>query len=272
MCRSSIEAEIILRELEKKPIEHLTFPSHFDVAIQLKKEMSGHRFSTDALVSIVSKDPVVAMKTIQAAKQKDHKVTPASIREAVECLGPEQTKKVVLTTITKQLDQVKGLLRFASITRLIWLNSIYLASAAYEIAEAHTDLDPNEAFLNGLVLNTGAFYLIYQASLIQTLRENIDDVLSSIDRFYLGRTKELMSYFEMSEKSIHSVSIQLLKGTVMKEPPQTMLEVLYAANQIACSKFPWINQEEDIIVEQEMYVELLPAIEERFQLLKTSNY
>lgn len=270
MC-SSIEADAILDSLERLPVETDVFPTHFDVSVRMKQLISSPMSSQVLLEKAVKRDPIVSLKIMQHANKdllRPNRLQ--SITDAIKHIGYDKAKKIALETTLKQLEQSKQMLAICKLNRLIWLHSLYCACAAYVIADNVTDFDPEEAYLAGLSLNIGAFYLLYKASKIQILRENMDDVVYAIEMNYLKRTKELLPGFEMTNRTVQAVCIDLVSCDVCDQEANSLTEVICGANQLASSRYPWVTYHDDDVKEEECEFKLyLPEIEVMFQDIKS---
>lgn len=263
---TSIEAGVLIKSLEARPVELTTFPSHFDIAIQIKNAMHDTRLSIKNIGKIIKKDPLISTKIVRSANAAGiytgHSI--ADIESAVSRLGFDAVKRIVLGVVLLQLTKAKEMIPFSNISRFIWLHSIYTASAAKVVTRRLTKLNPSEAFYSGLVLNMGAFYLLYQAAAFPILKNSIDDVIFSISKYYLKRTIDVLKVFEVNESVITAIDIRHIQSVNEITTPQSQTDIIYIANYLASAKFPWITKENSQKEIKQEYQELIPEIEEVF--------
>lgn len=240
---SSIQAHILIEELEKRPVTNVTFPSHFNVAIELRNAISQPGVSTRQLAAIVRKEPLVAARVVKAANTVG--ITSGTsifdIEKAIHRIGMDSVKRIVLGVTMVQLARSKEMISFASLSRLVWLHSLYCASASSVIAEAETSFNPNEMFFSGLLLNIGAFYLLYQAATNKVLRENVDDVIHSVKKYHIKRSVEILKFLSVPEETINTINILERRESPFHSSLPDRKDVLIVANELASQKYPWIE-------------------------------
>lgn len=122
----------------------------------------------------------------------------------------------------------------------------------------------------GLMLNVGAFYLLYQACNTPLLRDDYDAVVDGIDQYYLLRTIDILTMFEMSQVCIGAVSIDKDSPLPYPEKITSLREVVRIANSLSACRFPWITTDLKNI-EPVDYIDLLPEIDEMFKVMKNSE-
>lgn len=263
--------EDLLEEVMGKEVEYLTFPSHFDVAIKIKQALSDYSKTIEYIAEAIKRDPLISLKVLQEASRRNRPpIKVLSLPRAIAILGFEHLKRIVLTVVSKQLDQSKATVRHAALSRLIWLNSLYTASAAHVLSNDLTSFDPEEAFMCGLMLNIGAFYLLHQACVTPALRNDFESTVEGIDQYYLFRTIDILTIFEMSSTCIRAVSIHEGEEGWPGEL-KTLTDVIKTANLLSSSKYPWVTTEKIENID-ERYLEKLPEIEEMFQMLKNNKF
>lgn len=255
-----------------KEAEYLSFPSHFDVAIKIKQAVSDYTRSIEYVAEIIKCDPLISMKVLQEASRRNRTgIKLTNLAKAVNILGFEHIKRIALVMSVKQIDKSRAMIKFVALSRLIWLNSLYTASAAHAIANKHTGFDPEEAFMCGLMLNVGAFYLLHQACLSPQLKNDYTAVVDGIDHYYLSRTKDVLTVFEMSPVCLSAVAIEKTFDRHWPEDFIKLRDVIHAANTLAAVKFPWVTADvSDIDISD--YSGIIPEIDEMFLILKNNDF
>ena len=255
-----------------KEAEYLSFPSHFDVAIRIKQAVSDYTRSIEYVAEIIKCDPLISMKVLQEASRRNRTgIKMTNLAKAVNVLGFEHIKRIALVMSVKQIDKSRGMIKFVALSRLIWLNSLYTASAAHVTANKLTSFDPEEAFMCGLMLNVGAFYLLHQACLSPQLKNDYTAVVDGIDHYYLSRTKDVLTIFEMSPVCLSAVAIEKTFDRHWPEDFIKLRDVIHAANTLAAVKFPWVTADvSDIDISD--YSGIIPEIDEMFLILKNNDF
>ncbi len=260
----------VIDDVMGKEIEILTFPSHFSVAIEIKQALSDYTKPIEYIAEVIKKDPLITAKILQEASRRNvGGLRVINLAKAINILGFEHIKRIILVMVSKQIDQSKLTIRYASISRLIWLNTLYTGAAAHVLSNSLSSFDPEEALTCGLMLNIGAFYLLYQACVNPILRDDYDAVVDGIDQYYLSRTIDILTMFEMSSVAIHAVSIDR-DDSIWPAKIKTLRDVVKIANNLSLAKFPWITSDVKD-VENLDYADLLPEIDEMFMLMKNGE-
>lgn len=266
------DKESLIEEIMGKEADYLSFPSHFDVAIRIKQAVSDYTRSIEYIAEIIKCDPLISVKVLQEASRRNRtglKLT--SLAKAVNILGFEHIKRIALVMSVKQIDKSRGMIKYVALSRLIWLNSLYTASAAHVIANKYSSFDPEEAFMSGLMLNIGAFYLLHQACISPTIRNDYTAVVEGIDQYYLQRTKDVLAIFEVSPVCIAAVSLDRVTNGQWPEDYSKLRNVIHAANTIAAVKFPWVTADVSEI-DLSHCEEILPEIHDMFITLKNNDF
>lgn len=141
----------------------LRLPSLPDVALKLKEAIQNQVGVHDA-AEIIQLDPAIVAKLIQVANSPLY-ATGAPIgncRDAVARIGLNATRNLVLSISLKQLFQctdpelMKGMLG-------LWRNSLYVSSLSFVLAQACSNINPEDALLAGLIADIGAIPLLHYA-------------------------------------------------------------------------------------------------------------
>ncbi len=267
---SSIEAHRLLLEMRKAPVTTSVFPSHFSVAIQLRTAIADQKSNNKAIANIIRKEPLIASKIVTAANSANTigLASITDIEKSIGRLGLDQIKRIVLGVTMLQLVHAKEILPYSDLFRLVWLNSIYTASATSVIARQLTDESPSEAFFAGLVLNIGAFYLLYRAAVNPVLQKNMDDVVVFVKDDYIKRSIEVLECLSMPSSVVDAVRIQEKSHDDLTED-LTLSDCVFIGNALATQEYPWITHDETTGPDLSKYKEYKDDITELF--LKTKS-
>ena len=169
----------------------------------------------------------------------------------------------------QQLSKSKEMLVFASLTRKLWLNAVYMASASYVIAHKLTNFNKDEMLFMGLMVNMGGFYLLYQVSQHAELRHSEEDVHEAIRNHYLSLTSKVLKHLNLSESFCEEIDFKTLEGTKLETVPKSQKELIYAANILASKHYPWDRFHEDFECLHKMYYDLEDEINKRLRSLQS---
>jgi putative nucleotidyltransferase with HDIG domain len=123
------------------------FPAAARMALQV---FLRENWQASELGSIAQSDPTLAAHLIRAANSWAHspRQAIATIPHAIAYIGAERTSRILCAASMKPLFTSAAL-------RQIWNHSVEAAEAARQLAKASGSLDPEEAFLAGLVHDAG---------------------------------------------------------------------------------------------------------------------
>jgi putative nucleotidyltransferase with HDIG domain len=154
---------------------------------------------------------------------------------------------------------------YASLTQSLWEHSIKTACAAKVIAKNLTKLNPDEAFLAGLVHDLGAFYMLYRATQYDELRSRPDSVKYLIIQWHESIGVSLLGALGMPEEIVNATVDHDQLRTC---PPvvRNLSDVIYIANMLAGGHFEWLLQDQqdepaDLIELNAKFDYLMPEIE-----------
>jgi len=154
--------EDIARELSS---DSVVFPTCFDVALRLRKELQNPDLSIPRMAKVVALEPLVATRLMQLAGSVLHSPdgTPArDLQAAINRLGVELVRTTALAIAMSQLLRSKETALFGDFAKALWGHSIGVAAAARLLAQTFTRINPDQALLAGLVHDLGAFYMLYR--------------------------------------------------------------------------------------------------------------
>lgn len=267
---SSLQSHQLFEHLAKKPIDNVTFPIHLNVVMKIRDAINDPKSSTKLLTDIIKAEPMISARIIQSANSASSHgyVRILDVEKAVMKLGNETIRRTTLAVAMAQLARSKDLLVFSSLSRRIWLHSLYTASASYVIAKEYTNINPDEALFSGLMLNIGAFYFLWLASRLPGSDIFIDDVRIAIDRHYLVLTHGVLKHMSMPKELLQSLEIHAHTDQILLDAPTTIQEIIYAANVLASAKFPWIEEDYSVEFLSPLYTKTIPLIEQHFTLLR----
>src|ERR1035437_10253313 len=138
----------MLEDIARELAGVVVFPTSFDTALRLRKELQNPDLPTARIASIVSVEPLVATKLMQLAGSALYSPdgTPAQdLRAAISRLGVELVRTTALTIAMSQLIRSRDLETFCDLTQTLWNHSLKTAAAARILARAQTRINPDAA-------------------------------------------------------------------------------------------------------------------------------
>lgn len=166
----------LLRRLEKG----YSLPALSVVAIRLVEIASDEECSVDDLVSLIEKDPSLAVRLLKLSNSAFFKTAePATtLRQAVVRIGFQQLRIMALSLSLRETFPMGKVGGFDY--ERFWRASLYRALMAKSLAEQTGTCNPEEAFVAGLTLGVG--FLIYFTMFIKDSGEDISPKLDSLEK------------------------------------------------------------------------------------------
>lgn len=256
-----------LEAIARVPVTAGNIPTHFAVILRLQRTIEDPDSTHKDMARVLFSEPMVVTRLVQAANTAAfmHHPPVRDLESAIFRLGNASTRRIALGVMMAQLTQTKPLLRFSSVSRHIWLHSLYTSSATAVLCEEYSIARKEEALFSGLVLNIGAFHLLYLISKDQELSCYQDEIKEWLVRHLLKTTQCVLQTMAMPKTIVESLDIELLESRIPVETPRTIKDALLMAFLLASERCPW--SEEGVLTEyiDDDYLSLWPDIEEQFK-------
>lgn len=240
------EEQKALEAISKLEVNSASFPSHFSVVVELRNTIDSDMVSIKNVADIVRREPIIASKVVASANSAAEGLrnTITDVETAVNRIGFESVKRIVIAVTMLQLSNSKDLIAFHTASRKAWLNSIYAAASGSVIARNHSDVDPDEAFFACLTLNIGAYFIFHQAARYKELKSVPGMVIEAVHKNYLQRTVEVLKLLGVPPKIIEAVDVKDHYPS-MKTKSFSLRDIVVIANDMAALNYPWYPSDED---------------------------
>jgi HD-like signal output (HDOD) protein len=231
------------RSLEENSLE---LPSLPEVALKIRKSLADENVSVAEIARLIGSDPALAarmLKTANSALFYRGSKPITSVHGAVSQLGHRMVRNVALSFAAQQVFIGYGSQQLRSYLTQIWQHSVHVAALSHMLARVRTKLNPDEAFLAGLLHEVGKLYILMRA------KENLD-VLAAEDAFQavlaawhprLGRA--VIDLWQLPTELAHAVGDHQSCSLDAPEPP-TLTEVVAVANYLAERTEEAVNDEQ----------------------------
>ncbi len=257
----------MLEDIAKELKGDVVFPTYFDAAFRLRKELQNPDLPIERIARVVSVEPLIASKLLHLANSALYSPdgTPArNLPAAISRLGVNLVRTTALAIAMSQILRAKDLAVFSDLTRDLWDHSIRTAAATRILARTHTQINPDEALLAGLVHDLGAFYMLYRAAQYPELRDRPETVKYLIMQWHESIGATLLGALGMPR--------EIVEATVDHDQPlavpttvRTLTEIVYVGNILAGAHFDWLHEDGDpgsdsVGAVRQAFADLLPAI------------
>lgn len=260
----------MLEDIAAEMSEDIVFPTCFDVSLRLRNALRDPDISIDRIAESLQVEPLICSRLIRQANVAA-RVSRNEVRDvptAVQKLGLKAVRNITLAVAINQLVRSKDLLPFSELSRRLWEHSIYSSSAAAVIARKLSSVNPDEALFAGLVHDLGAFYMLYRAAQYEELRNRPDSLRFLISNWHESIGEALLFALKLPEPLIEAAAYHDEPRPPLLENPQTLGDVVYAANALASAEFEWLDQVHTERILGEQYLALVPEIDSHFQALR----
>ena len=257
--------EDIARELSS---DSLLFPTCFDAALKLRKELQNPDLSVSRIARVVALDPLIASRLTHLASSALYSPdgTPArDLQTAVQRLGVEMVRTTALGVAMGQMLRAKDMVLFSDISRSLWDHSIRAAAASCLLARENGRISPDQAMLAGLVHDLGAFYMLYRAAQYEELRMRPETVKYLILQWHESIGVSLLDALGLPEEIVNA-TIDHDQPRPLPETMRTLADVVFIGNILAGTHLEWFQEDVDPESGQmgevrQRFAELLPQIE-----------
>jgi HD-like signal output (HDOD) protein len=238
----------MLEDIARELAGEVIFPTCFDAAFRLRRQLQDPQLPAARIASIVSAEPLVATKLIHLANsvfyQRRSNPPANDLKAAIARLGIDLVRTTALAVAMAQLLRSKDLVAFSECTRELWAHSLNAAAAARCVAHAQTRINPDEALLAGLVHDLGAFYMLYRAVQYAPLRAQPETLKQLIGNWHESIGVTLLNALGMPEEIVQA-TIDHDQSRTLPVPVQTLADIVYVGNLIAASQVRWLRPDSD---------------------------
>ncbi|MEI7611750.1 MAG: HDOD domain-containing protein [Betaproteobacteria bacterium] len=258
----------MLEDIARELSGNVVFPTHFDAAFRLRRELQNPDVPIARVAKIVSLEPLIATRLMNLAGSALYSPDGKPARDlhsAITRLGLEVVRTTSLAIAMNQLMRSKEMAVFSDFAHVLWDHSLKTAAATFTLARKYTRIRPEEAMLAGLVHDLGAFYMIYRAAQYPELRVRPDSVKFLILQWHESIGVTLLSSLGISEEIINA-TVDHDQPREIPEVVRTIDDIVYVGNLLAGSHSAWSaenSESNDNLMAQanRIYAEDLPQIE-----------
>jgi HD-like signal output (HDOD) protein len=257
--------EDIAKELSS---DSLVFPTCFDAALKLRKELQNPDLPVSRIARIVALDPLIASRLTHLASSALYSPDGSPARDlqtAVQRLGVEMVRTTALGVAMGQMLRAKDMVLFSDISRSLWDHSIRAAAASRLLARQNGRINPDQAMLAGLVHDLGAFYMLYRAAQYEELRMRPETVKYLILQWHESIGVSLLDALGLPEEIVNA-TIDHDQPRPLPETMRTLADVVFIGNILAGTHLEWFQEAADpesgpMGEVRQRFAELLPQIE-----------
>ncbi|MBS1197399.1 MAG: hypothetical protein H6R18_1184 [Proteobacteria bacterium] len=236
----------MLEDIAKELAGEVIFPTCFDVAVRIRQLLDDPDISLDRIAQVVGVDPLLSSKLIALSNSSLYAggATVRNVKAAVARLGLLAVRTVSLNTAMRQLLLSGKLANFDEITHRLWQHSLQTAAACHVMACRMTRINPDTAFLAGMVHDIGAFYMFYRASHYPELLERPESLKHLVTQWHESIGISVLSALGMPEEIVDATRDHDCLRTA-PELPRNLSDLVYIGNVMAGAHFEWLYKDYD---------------------------
>jgi HD-like signal output (HDOD) protein len=143
----------------------VNLPCFPEIVIRIRRALADPNTTPDQTVTIVGAEPRLAGRLLQTANSAAFNQTGkplTDLRTAITRLGHQFVQSAAMAFAVQQMKEEKSLSSIARLMNDLWLESIAAASICRDVAR-RTRVNPEEAFLTGLLHGMGRLYIMVRA-------------------------------------------------------------------------------------------------------------
>lgn len=164
---SADEQSRFLQELaEDLNSRNIQLPSFPDVVINVRAALEDPTCSAERLAAVVRIDAVLVARLLMSANSAFHNRAGIEITDlnlAVSRLGFEVVRNTAIALAVEQIFAASEYKDLKNAIKEIWSSSLSLASMSFVIAKNAGNVNPDNAFLCGLLHEIGSLYILTKA-------------------------------------------------------------------------------------------------------------
>ena len=154
----------LVAELDRSLTDNdLKLPSLPEVALKIRNALADDDVSVAEIARLIGSDPALAARIVKIANSAlfyrgSRPIT--SVSAAVSQLGHRMVRNAALSYAAQQVFIGYGSEPVRAFLTSIWQHSVHTAALAHMLARVRTKLNPDDAFLAGLLHEVGKLYIL----------------------------------------------------------------------------------------------------------------
>jgi len=232
----------LAEDLNSKDIQLPSFP---DVVINIRTALEDPSCSSEHLAEVVKTDPVLVARLLMSANSAFHNragIEIVDLNLAISRLGFEVVRNTAITLAVEQIFAASEHQELKNAVKQIWNTSLSLASMSFVIARNEGKLNPDNAFLCGLLHEIGKLYILTKAQSYPGLMGDEASLNTVLDQWYASIGKSIIEAWGFSSEIAESVETEE-NLSEDENAAATLVDVVFLAKLI-------LKESEDLAAEE----------------------
>jgi HD-like signal output (HDOD) protein len=226
----------LVEELDRSHQQgELKLPSLPEVALKIRQALADEDVSIGEIARLIGTDPALAariLKTANSALFYRGSKPITSVHGAVSQLGHRMVRNVALSFAAQQVFIGYGSQQLRNYLTGIWQHSVHAAALAHMLARVRTQINPDEAFLAGLLHEVGKLYILMRARDHTALLEAEEAFQSVLSAWHPRIGRAVIQAWELPDALAAAVGDHQSCALEAPDPP-TLTDVVAVANYLA---------------------------------------
>ena len=211
--------------------KNISLPSFPDVVISIRSALEDPKCTAEHLADVVRTDPVLVARLLMAANSAFHNragIEIVDLNLAISRLGFEVVRNTAITLAVEQIFNASQHEELRDSIKSIWSNSLSLASMCFVIANNTDCVNPDNAFLCGLLHEVGKLYILTKARDYPNLMGDAESLGTVLDQWYTSIGRSIVESWGFSDEIANSLEFEdnLIDD---RDAPATLVDVVYSA-------------------------------------------
>ena len=232
---SADEQALFLQRLaEDLNSKNITLPSFPDVVVKIRTALEDPTCSSERLAAVVRTDAVLVARLLMAANSAFHNRAGIDIVDldlAISRLGFEVVRNTAIALAVEQIFAASKHENIKSAIEEIWHTSLSLASMSFVVARHSGKLNPDNAFLCGLLHQIGKLYILTHAQEYPALMGNPESLKSILEQWYASIGKSIVDAWGFPDEIAASLDLEDGMQSNADAPP-TLVDVVFTAQRL----------------------------------------
>ncbi len=268
---SEEQAQFLQQLAEDLNSKNIKLPSFPDVVINIRIALEDPQCSSEKLADVVRTDPVLVARLLVGANSAFHNRAGIEIVDltlAISRLGFEVVRNMAITLAVEQIFNASQHDELKEPIKDIWSTSLSLASMCFVIARSSETVNPDNAFLCGLLHQVGKLYILTRARDYPNLFGDPESLSSVLDEWYASVGKSIVESWGFSDEIANSLEFEdhLIRDS---SGPATMIDVIYAAQLILQQEDqedPLAESTDEVVAKLRLTSDTWPRLRESYDL------
>ncbi|PVV25216.1 MAG: hypothetical protein B6D79_09680 [gamma proteobacterium symbiont of Ctena orbiculata] len=188
---------------------NLKLPAFPDVAVRVKQVLESADVSADKVAKVVGSDPVLTARLLKVANSNFANRSGAQIKDlrtAVARLGYDLAYSTAVSIAVEQIMDSKSVDTIRDQLKALWQHSVNVSAIAYVIAKNHSNVNPDEAMLAGLLHDIGKYYIYTRAKDHPELFDNPESIEELQKNWHTGIGHAILETWHFSDDIANTAS------------------------------------------------------------------